>query len=444
MKKTTTLFLSIAALIMFLFSCQMQVTEEIVVAGESTTESGTGSVSLGYQKAGNQVDGLSASILASVSTENLDKVRYIIVSIADSAGTLVEDTRVLTVVNLNGSFISEQVTLKSGVYTVEKYLVVDENHQVLFASPYKDSPLAVELGARINPLPLGFTVETNLTTNVLPEVVDVTEDTTSDAFGYTTFGFNIIDKNKEIVKTITKETVNQMGETETIVMEFDLEEKKIEETRTNTMYTGYRKTYEYDAEGILVKENYYNENGTPGVFNNLAYYTDYEYNSSSQLISEKKYDTMNSSSSDPAKTVIYTYDSTGDLITENKTEWGMDYETTYQYNALRQLIVKTTGGSGMMNYTYEYEYDAEGKKVTERKIESGDMLRYTATFEYDAEGRLIKANNCEISAGAGMTENGTIVYEYNAEGKLVKETITRDMDMEGTVYKTITYTYELY
>ena len=198
-------------------------------------------------------------------------------------------------------------------------------------------------------------------------------------------------------------------------------------------------TYDYNSLGNITVENHVYPNG------NMINKTEYTYNSSNQLITEKYYlptglQTTIKHSYDASglltQSMIYKGDSTSNILNKIK----------YEYNANRQLTKQTT-------------YEKNTSTVEER-------LEYT----YDGAGRII---NKKLSVGYNkMTISSTgkqqyswatrtqeeITYTYNANGKLTNEVTYSEYNKEayktvgGTKYgyivwdtrksKDITYTYD--
>ena len=113
----------------------------------------------------------------------------LIVSIVDAGSNLVYDTEEIELYNMNGSFISKPLSLLVGSYTLEKFLVVDADGNVIYASPLEGSDLAYLVN---DPLPIEFNVSKDETVKLVPEVLS-TETLTPEDFGYTTFSFDIVE-----------------------------------------------------------------------------------------------------------------------------------------------------------------------------------------------------------------------------------------------------------
>ena len=208
--------------------------------------------------------------------------------------------------------------------------------------------------------------------------------------------------------------------------------------------------YEYDAQNQLVKETYYNGNGT-GSSNVTATYT-CTYDTAGNILSETK--TVNSTTS--TKTYTYGNSQWKDLLTAvNGSSISYDASgnpTTYRngtktYTSLtwkngRQLTSLTTGGK-----TTSYAYDADGirtKKTVGTEAhtyvtQNGKVVRETIgtgssakvlDFIYDESGTPF-ALKYSTNGGSSFT---TYYYVVNLQGDVVKL-----VNAGGTAYATYTY-----
>ena len=119
------------------------------------------------------------------------------VSIIDNNGSIVHELKCIDLLNFQGNFISEPIALYSGDYELTAFLVADEQNNVLYATPMENSPFGhlVE-----DPLNIDFSIESDVTLNLAPEVISTNGANPSD-FGYTTFSFQIIDHIEFYVST---------------------------------------------------------------------------------------------------------------------------------------------------------------------------------------------------------------------------------------------------
>lgn len=128
---------------------------------------------------------------------NLEHVKQVLITIQDRTGQVVTDKK-LQLFRFNHHFISETISLPEGTFTITRFLALDEEGNVLYATPIAGSPLAnlVE-----NPLPVNFTIEAGKLNSVYMEVVAVDDHDPSD-FGYAKFNFGIFDPCDEVTATV--------------------------------------------------------------------------------------------------------------------------------------------------------------------------------------------------------------------------------------------------
>ena len=127
----------------------------------------------------------SNETLKSLTNENIDKI---LISIENEEGINVYELEEIEIYKFNDEYISEPISLKTGIYNITEFLVVDDEDQVVYVTPKVGSELDYLVN---NPLPVSFGVYTNEITKVSLEVVSVKHGNPKD-FGYVTFQFNFV------------------------------------------------------------------------------------------------------------------------------------------------------------------------------------------------------------------------------------------------------------
>jgi YD repeat-containing protein len=171
------------------------------------------------------------------------------------------------------------------------------------------------------------------------------------------------------------------------------------------------RTYEYDANGNLIKESFVYQPALSNHPTQVNGYYLYEYDANEILIKESTY-ISGSLDSDPSLSnyYIYEYDSNGILI---KKIW---YYATYDPPVY-----------------YIYEYDSAGNMIKELEYDNSDELTLYYTYEYNNYGNMIKYSKyigenelqyyhtCEYDDDGNMTK--VLRYDENAEltSYLIKE-----------------------
>lgn len=127
------------------------------------------------QAKSDQPDSSSVAYQIMISVENLD-------------GEQVFSDTLIPIFSFGPSFVSENLEIESGEYRLTKFMVINVEGKVIYASPMDISPLAYLVN---NPLPMYFNILPGQTTRVVPEVLLV-GDQPPGQFGYATFGIQVI------------------------------------------------------------------------------------------------------------------------------------------------------------------------------------------------------------------------------------------------------------
>jgi hypothetical protein len=134
------------------------------------------------------IDQLEGQLKSAPEDSSLVKTHYVVISIVNEAGELVMDDEQLELYNFGGHWITKKLKLKTGIYELIKFFVVDPEGNVRFAAPLEGSPKAYLVE---DPLPLPFEIMKDQVTRVVPEVLMVVEDP-PEAFGYVTFSYSVV------------------------------------------------------------------------------------------------------------------------------------------------------------------------------------------------------------------------------------------------------------
>lgn len=126
---------------------------------------------------------------ASARSLGLESATAIVVSIVDSTGTRIYDSKQVALYNFNGDFLSHPLSLQPGSYRLTQFLVINGSGQVLYATPAEGAPLAHLVA---DPLPVSFNVSKDAVTTVRPEVLSTAAREPQD-FGYASFGVHVVE-----------------------------------------------------------------------------------------------------------------------------------------------------------------------------------------------------------------------------------------------------------
>jgi hypothetical protein len=112
----------------------------------------------------------------------------LMISVTDTKGNPVLTDKLIPLYTFGTGFSNARIEIKNGEYRLTKFMVINPSGAIVYATPLSGSPLAYLTN---KPLPLTFNIFPAQVTNVLPEVL-VVGDQPSSQFGYATFGAVII------------------------------------------------------------------------------------------------------------------------------------------------------------------------------------------------------------------------------------------------------------
>lgn len=118
---------------------------------------------------------------------------------------------------------------------------------------------------------------------------------------------------------------------------------------------------------------------------------------------------------DAAGTVTNTYDNADHLI---ETTDARGTKTTFTYDAVGRVLTRVQdAGSGKLNITTTYAYDAKGQKLSVTEAQ-GTAAQTVTQYNYDLKGQVLSV---VADAGSGKL-NLTTSYIYRADGKVLTMT----------------------
>jgi len=123
-----------------------------------------------------------------VASANEDIPSQILISVKDESGTFILENEIIEITEFSGEYISDPVLMEVGGYEVDKFLVLNDSSEVIYATPKAGSLFESFVN---NPLPFGFSVSSDQAAEVGLEVIATNEIDPED-LGYSTFAFSII------------------------------------------------------------------------------------------------------------------------------------------------------------------------------------------------------------------------------------------------------------
>jgi len=119
----------------------------------------------------------------------VNEIDALYVSIENDQGAPVFTMHKLNLLQFQDYYVSEPLELEEGNFKLTFYAAVDEDDNILFATPMEGTPAAALVE---DPLPIFFTVSGNQTNLVAPQIAS-TNNTTPEQFGYVAFQLNIVE-----------------------------------------------------------------------------------------------------------------------------------------------------------------------------------------------------------------------------------------------------------
>lgn len=181
---------------------------------------------------------------------------------------------------------------------------------------------------------------------------------------------------------------------------------------------GSKVEYTYDEYG--------NRSGITYLDGKTAQYT---YDDMNRLVKVKGTD---------GKVTKYTYDELGRRILTK----GQEVSTAYEYDSVGNLVSQTSTGS--LAVRFAYTYDKTGRITGESRTENG--VTQESRYAYDAAGQLMQwnAEHYTYDAAGNMLTKGSIKYTYNEVNQLISDGVDKySYDRNGNLTQKgdVQYTY---
>ncbi len=125
----------------------------------------------------------------------------VVVSLESNSGEIILNEKKISIVSFNSSFLVDPILLEQGDYKLTKFLVLNANEEVIYASPVDGSVLAPFVS---NPLSLNFSIDADQVTEIEVEVVN-TESIDPEDLGYVSISFKIVPTLDILVSVLKQE-----------------------------------------------------------------------------------------------------------------------------------------------------------------------------------------------------------------------------------------------
>jgi hypothetical protein len=121
---------------------------------------------------------------------------FVLLGIETSVGAVIEKEKKIELIPFGNSYLSQKIELPVGNFKLTKFIILNSNNRSIFATPVTGSLLANLVS---KPLPIEFSISSNGVTQLIPEVLPITQENTPSMFGYMAFGFKV--KKRILSKT---------------------------------------------------------------------------------------------------------------------------------------------------------------------------------------------------------------------------------------------------
>ncbi|MFY0601660.1 MAG: hypothetical protein JXR03_18445 [Cyclobacteriaceae bacterium] len=132
-----------------------------------------------------------------------DDVSSVLITIKNDTGGIEKNREEIVLYELLGEYLTAAISLKSGTYSVEEFLVIDANNNITYATPNDTSDLASFVS---NPLPYHFEVTGQEESTFSIQVLS-TEGETASAFGLSTFSLEFIRTQRFFVSALVYDSI---------------------------------------------------------------------------------------------------------------------------------------------------------------------------------------------------------------------------------------------
>lgn len=132
----------------------------------------------------------------------------LVVSIESEDGKGILEDELINIFSSQGQYLSNPIVLAGGAYRLTKFLVLDANQEVIYATPQASSVLSNLVDS---PLPISFNVGTQSTSNIELEVIATNSIDPAD-LGYSSISFHI-NPTTDILVSFLKNKDNNDGYT---------------------------------------------------------------------------------------------------------------------------------------------------------------------------------------------------------------------------------------
>jgi hypothetical protein len=370
----------------------------------------------------------------------------VLLSITDKDGKIIFENKKLSLVEFGQGFISESIQIDAGQYRLTKFLVLNSNNQVMYATPLEGSDKAQYV---TDPLPISFTVSDQANVEVVPQVLAVAANDTPQNFGYVSFGFQVVDGNESFKIRVRVEV--RIGDilyqnVNAIIKVTGYDSSNVVKLTEHLPYTGPNSNditikgkharYSFEVKQLGVYDRQVIERsqlwegradgpstvtyvlGGSAPAKKVAHYINYFEKPDSLtgiLFMEPQYKIAHefNSAGKIQKILHYGYSS-------KKNDFSLERYASFTYsNGLVERIAHYFAHNDQLSIEYTYRYDNNGNvsKISEKNLSAG--VNSEVSFGYDFLTGM-------VSASYTFSNGGSFVYQFFYTGKnIVSEKTSR-------------------
>jgi len=335
----------------------------------------------------------------------------VIITIKDGQGNLIYENHKLSLLAFGQDYISESVPLGTGNFTLTGFAILNSADEIIYASPVENSNKATLVSV---PMPMSFTISKENTTQVVPEVLAVTNQDTAASFGYASFGFKVVTLETIPILVVVKLLVGEFlyENIETIIrvkgydangnekwsQDFPYASFNKQSLSLNSGYSHYTISMEKwgvtDTQTITAKEL---SDGRADGPNPVTYGLGGKVSVVKKPIFSFEYREGPNNTFPVTSRTEYEYNSTGKI---ERMTFFEDYSTDSTTKIpTRYRVFTYLGGTGGVSKITEY-------------LASGNATLFEDTYEYGVDGALLRIT--EVRGGINGPITGVMSLSYDA------------------------------
>lgn len=351
--------------------------------------------------------------------------KSILISINDAQGATVHQLKKLTLYKFGQEYLSESLQLLVGSYQLVEFFVLDEDDNIIYATPVEGSELANLVD---HPLPVEFEITESGNTELIPQVLPVNDGDDAESFGYATFGFEVIAALSQ--SQIKEVWINEPTGTESFKYFLNYSGNQLKSVAIFGLYGNDTEwtaidsiTFKYNSEGKL-SEKMIHSFTLPPHYTTEKYTTyTYQYGTGGELTSMTRSGGLMTNIE-----VAYNYDALGHISTAVEHSSFQTFEYEFEVNSVGDVLKQKrffVGGLGRkLQYSLEFTYDQSLKNGSLNAVDllSFDIFRHGVSFgihNIASHQTAIYSDSNGIVSEISSCLN-TAQYELNSSNQLKK------------------------